>query len=238
VIGADGIHSVVREAIVGPDEPTYTGRIAYRAIFPSTLLGGKDVGRSRTKWWGTDRHIVIYYAKPDKSEIYLIASVPESTEWLTRESWSTTGDARELRRAYEGFHPDVRAVVEACPACHKWATLERAPLARWSNGHVILLGDACHPMTPYMAQGRPRRWRTRRRSRVASPRSTARISKARSCATKRTASRGRRAFRLFRAPMSGEGRRRHVVALRLRRLERSLNLNRKRGGINDSDLVE
>ena len=56
-------------------------------------------------------------------------------------------------RAYAGFHPDVRAVLEACPDCHKWAILEREPLARWSQGRVVLLGDACHPMTPYMAQG-------------------------------------------------------------------------------------
>ena len=153
VIAADGVHSVARDLIVGPDEPIHKGRIAYRAIFPSALLGGRDVGPSRTKWWGIDRHIVIYYTKPDRSEIYLITSVPEPAGWLTRESWSTTGDVRELRAAYEGFHADVRAVVEACPGCHKWAILEREPLPRWSEGRVVLLGDACHPMTPYMAQG-------------------------------------------------------------------------------------
>jgi 2-polyprenyl-6-methoxyphenol hydroxylase-like FAD-dependent oxidoreductase len=153
VIGADGVHSIVRDLIVGPDEPIHKGRIAYRAIFPSALTGGVDVGPSRTKWWGIDRHIVIYYTKPDRSEIYLITSVPEPAEWLTRESWSTTGDVEELRAAYEGFHPDVRAVVEACPSCHKWAILEREPLPSWSRGRVVLLGDSCHPMTPYMAQG-------------------------------------------------------------------------------------
>jgi salicylate hydroxylase/6-hydroxynicotinate 3-monooxygenase len=153
VIGSDGIHSIVREIVNGPDEPVYTGRIAYRGVFPSALMAGRDAGLSRTKWWGVDRHIVIYYTKPDRSEIYLITSVPEPAEWLTRESWSTTGDVRELRRAYQGFHPDVRAVIDACPACHKWAILEREPLERWSDGRVALLGDACHPMTPYMAQG-------------------------------------------------------------------------------------
>jgi salicylate hydroxylase/6-hydroxynicotinate 3-monooxygenase len=153
VIAADGVHSVAREIIIGPDDPIHKGRIAYRAIFPSALMGGVDVGPSRTKWWGIDRHIVIYYTKPDRSEIYLITSVPEPAEWLTRESWSTTGDVRELRAAYDGFHRDVRAVVEACPSCHKWAILEREPLPRWSDGRVVLLGDACHPMTPYMAQG-------------------------------------------------------------------------------------
>ena len=47
----------------------------------------------------------------------------------------------------------MRGVLEACPDCHKWAILEREPLPRWSDGRVVLLGDACHPMTPYMAQG-------------------------------------------------------------------------------------
>ena len=153
VIGADGVHSIVRHLIIGPDEPTHRGRIAYRAIFPSALMGGIDVGPSRTKWWGIDRHLVIYYTKPDRSEIYLITSVPEPAEWLTRESWSTTGDVHELRAAYEGFHPDVRAVLNACPSCHKWAILEREPLPTWSAGRIVLVGDACHPMTPYMAQG-------------------------------------------------------------------------------------
>src|SRR2546430_11959513 len=72
---------------------------------------------------------------------------------MTRESWSAKGDVRELRKAYAGFHDEVRATLEACPDCHKWAILEREPLARWSAGRVVLLGDACHPMTPYMAQG-------------------------------------------------------------------------------------
>jgi len=153
VVGADGVHSIIRDIIVGPDEPIHKGRIAYRAVFPSTLLGGRDIGPSRTKWWGVDRHIVIYYVTSSKSEIYFVTSVPEPAGWLTRESWSAKGDVRELRAAYDGFHEDVRAVLEACPDCHKWAILEREPLPRWSDGRVVLLGDACHAMTPYMAQG-------------------------------------------------------------------------------------
>jgi salicylate hydroxylase/6-hydroxynicotinate 3-monooxygenase len=153
VVGADGVHSIVREAIAGPDVPLHKGRIAYRSVFPAARMGGFDVGPSRTKWWGTDRHIVIYYTKPDRSEIYFVTSVPEPAEWLTRESWSARGDADALRAAYEGFHHDVRTVLAACRECHKWAILEREPLARWSDGRVVLLGDACHPMTPYMAQG-------------------------------------------------------------------------------------
>jgi salicylate hydroxylase/6-hydroxynicotinate 3-monooxygenase len=153
VIGADGVHSIVREIIIGPDIPIHKGRIAYRAIFSSALLNGRDIGPSRTKWWGIDRHIVIYYTTATRSELYFVTSVPEPAEWMTRESWSAKGDVKELREAYEGFHSDVRAVLEACPDCHKWAILEREPLSRWSEGRIVLLGDACHPMTPYMAQG-------------------------------------------------------------------------------------
>lgn len=152
VIGADGIHSVVRGIIIGEDNPIHKGRIAYRAVFPSSLLD-RDLGRSRTKWWGEDRHIVMYYTTRTKSEVYFVTSVPESAEWMTKESWSAKGDVRELRAAYEGFHPDVTSTLAACPDCHKWAILEREPLPRWSDGRVALLGDAAHPMTPYMAQG-------------------------------------------------------------------------------------
>ena len=153
VIGADGVHSVVRELLIGKEQPIHRGRVAYRAVFPTELLHGADVGPSRTKWWGPDRHIVIYYTTAARDEVYFVTSVPEPVEWLTEESWSATGDVDELRAEFAGFHAEVRAVLEACPACHKWAILEREPLPTWSQGRVVLLGDACHPMTPYMAQG-------------------------------------------------------------------------------------
>jgi 2-polyprenyl-6-methoxyphenol hydroxylase-like FAD-dependent oxidoreductase len=153
VVGADGVHSTVRELLNGPEEPIHRGRVAYRAVFPSTLLNGRELGPSRTKWWGIDRHIVIYYTTAQRDEVYFVTSVAEPVEWLTPESWSATGDVAQVREAFSGFHADVQAVLEACPACHKWAILEREPLPRWSQGRVTLLGDACHPMTPYMAQG-------------------------------------------------------------------------------------
>ena len=153
VIGADGVHSLVRGLLLGPDKPIHKGRIAYRAAFSAEHMQGYDIGASRTKWWGTDRHIVMYYTRADRSELYFVTSVPEPAEWMTQESWSAKGDVNELRAAYAGFHQDVRTVLDACPDCHKWAILERAPLPRWSDGRVVLLGDACHPMTPYMAQG-------------------------------------------------------------------------------------
>jgi salicylate hydroxylase/6-hydroxynicotinate 3-monooxygenase len=153
VIGADGVHSRVREEIVGPDKPIHKGRIAYRSVFDSSRLKGRDIGPSRTKWWGSDRHIVMYYTAADRSQLYFVTSVPEPSDWVTQESWSAKGDVDELRDAYTGFHEEVQMVLGACPECHKWAILEREPLSHWSSDRVVLLGDACHPMTPYMAQG-------------------------------------------------------------------------------------
>ncbi len=152
VIGADGVHSRVREILLGPERPRYTGRVAYRTTFPAKLLR-RPVDPARTKWWGPDRHVVIYYVTRDRDEIYFVTSQPESAEWVTPESWSAKGDLTELRPAFRAFHADVRMVLDACPEVYKWALLEREPLAGWVQGRVALLGDACHPMTPYMAQG-------------------------------------------------------------------------------------
>jgi 2-polyprenyl-6-methoxyphenol hydroxylase-like FAD-dependent oxidoreductase len=153
VIGADGVHSLVRETLLGAEEPRFTGRVAYRTTFPAALLGSSRVTPARTKWWGPDRHMVIYYVTSSLDELYFVTSVPESADWMTPESWSAKGDVEKLRRAYAGFHPEVQAVLAACPEVYKWALLERDPLPKWWDGPVVLLGDACHPMTPYMAQG-------------------------------------------------------------------------------------
>lgn len=153
LIGADGVHSRVRELMLGAEQPRYTGKVAYRTTFPSKLMAGLTLEPYRTKWWGPDRHIVIYYVTRQRDEIYFVTSQPEQAEWMTPELWSAKGDVGELRQAFADFHPEVRAVLDACPDVHRWALLERDPLPTWVDGHVALLGDACHPMTPYMAQG-------------------------------------------------------------------------------------
>ncbi len=150
VIGADGVHSVVRDILFGASPVKYTGRIAYRTTYPAALLGGQKIDDC-TKWWGEDRHIVVYYVKPDRSEIYFVTSQPEPDFRI--ESWSAKGDVKELRSAFEGFDRQVQNVLAACPDVHKWAIVDRDSLARWTDRNVTLLGDACHPMTPYMAQG-------------------------------------------------------------------------------------
>jgi 6-hydroxynicotinate 3-monooxygenase len=148
VVGADGVHSVVRDSVEHASA-VFTGRVAYRAVFPRELVRGPQPGPS-TKWWGPDRHIVIYYVSAGR-ELYFTTSVPD--EAWTVESWSARGSPGELRRAFAGFHPEVTGVLSACPSVHKWAIYDRDPLSTWHAGPVVLLGDACHPMTPYMAQG-------------------------------------------------------------------------------------
>jgi salicylate hydroxylase/6-hydroxynicotinate 3-monooxygenase len=150
VVGADGVHSVVRDILFDTAPVKYTGRIAYRTTYPAALLNGERIDDC-TKWWGEDRHIVIYYVKPDRSEIYLVTSQPEPEFRI--ESWSAKGDVNELRKAFAGFDRQVEQVLAACPDVHKWAIVDRESLDRWAEGRVTLLGDACHPMTPYMAQG-------------------------------------------------------------------------------------
>jgi len=150
VVAADGVHSVVRDILFGASPVNYTGRIAYRTTYPAALLDGQKIDDC-TKWWGEDRHIVIYYVKPDRSEIYFVTSQPEPDFRI--ESWSAKGDVKELRSAFQGFDRQVENVLAACPDVHKWAIVDRDSLARWAERNVTLLGDACHPMTPYMAQG-------------------------------------------------------------------------------------
>jgi salicylate hydroxylase/6-hydroxynicotinate 3-monooxygenase len=150
MIAADGVHSMVRERMHGPEQPRFTGRVAYRTTFPTALIKNVEVEGS-TKWMAKDRHIVIYFTNPRKDEVYFVTSTPEPS--FNIESWSTEGDLDQLLREYSEFHPIVRGVLEACPAVHKWALVERDPLPFWTQGRITLLGDSCHPMTPYMAQG-------------------------------------------------------------------------------------
>ena len=149
VIGADGVHSVVLKTLFGTGAPRFTGQVAYRAIYRRELLGTEI--DDRVKWWGPDRHIVSYKVDPRRDELYFIASTPEPE--FTIESWSARGDLGQLRAAFAGFHPHARLILDACPEARKWALVERDPLPRWGEERIVLIGDACHPMLPYMAQG-------------------------------------------------------------------------------------
>jgi len=149
VIGADGVHSTVLEIVFGIGEPRFTGQVAYRSTYRSALLPIEI--DDRVKWWGPDRHIVTYKMTPGRDELYFIASTPEPDFKI--ESWSARGDLNQLRAAFTGFHPDARVILDSCPEVRKWALVERDPLPRWCEDRIVLIGDACHPMLPYMAQG-------------------------------------------------------------------------------------
>ena len=92
-----------------------------------------------------------YKVNPRRDELYFIASTPEPDFKI--ELWSARGDLDQMRAAFTGFHPKARIILDACPEVRKWALVERDPLVRWSEGRIVLIGDACHPMLPYMAQG-------------------------------------------------------------------------------------
>ena len=149
LIAADGIHSVVRRAMAGEETLTFTGQVAYRTVYRSDLLG-RPID-DRVKWWGRDRHIVSYRIDPRRDELYFIASVPEPDFEI--ESWSAMGEKDMLLAHYADFHPDARTILESAPEVRKWALAERDPLDAWTEGAAILIGDAAHPMLPYMAQG-------------------------------------------------------------------------------------
>jgi 6-hydroxynicotinate 3-monooxygenase len=148
-IGADGVNSTVREAVVGPSASRFIGAIAHRAIYPSKLLGGMKV-RNCTKWWGPSSHILIYYIEPSREEIYLVTST--KGDWHSQASWEFC-NREEVASAFEGFHAEVRKVIETAPELTKWPILDIEPIATWSKGRLVLLGDACHAMMPYMASG-------------------------------------------------------------------------------------
>jgi 6-hydroxynicotinate 3-monooxygenase len=149
VIGADGVNSRLRDAVAGPGKSRFTGAVAHRAIYPSALLGGMEV-RNCTKWWGPDSHILIYYIEQSRKEIYLVTSA--KGEWHSQAAWEFCA-REEVASAFAGFHPEVRKVIETAPQLTRWPILDIKPIDKWSEGNLVLLGDACHAMTPYMASG-------------------------------------------------------------------------------------
>jgi 6-hydroxynicotinate 3-monooxygenase len=149
VIGADGVNSKLREAVAGPSKARFVGAVAHRAIYPSTLLGGLEL-RNCTKWWGPNSHILIYYIEQSRNEVYLVTSA--KGEWHSQSAFEACTNA-EVLRSFDGFHPEVRKVIETAPNLTRWPILDIKPIDKWSEGNLVLLGDACHAMTPYMASG-------------------------------------------------------------------------------------
>lgn len=152
VIGADGIHSAVRRSLFGDDSPEFTGLVSYRAVVPRSAVPEVENLDAFTKWWGetADSQVVVFPLTRGE-EVFIFATTPQ--EGWREESWTLPGDVDELRDVYKDFHPDVRALLAACDSVTKSALYVREPMERWSEGHVTILGDAAHPMVPFMAQG-------------------------------------------------------------------------------------
>ena len=150
VIGADGVNSKVREYLLGLEPPRYIGMAAHRAIFPTAALRGFKIPDC-TKWWGPDRHILVYFMTSRRDEVYVIGVVPRA-RWESEAAWLPSS-RDELFEGFGDFHADLRRVLEVTTDVTVWPIFDRERNDRWSGGRIVLLGDACHPMRPFMAAG-------------------------------------------------------------------------------------
>ena len=150
VIGADGIHSVVRPCVGGIDKPRFSGSAAYRALVPRSAV--EDLPIDVTNRMGPDRHVVSYFIGRNRSHLNLVCISPEDS-WET-ESWTEQGTKDDLYSRFEGWSPEFLSLLGRVEEpIFRWALYDREPLEQWGIGTTSLLGDACHPMLPFMAQG-------------------------------------------------------------------------------------
>jgi salicylate hydroxylase len=150
VIGADGIHSLVRAAIAGASPAAYSGLCAFRALVPAERAPAFALRNAQTLWIGPGHHLV-HYPVCGGRLVNLVAFAPAGD--YTVESWSATATVAEFLAEFEGWDRRVTDLIRAAGTPGRWALLDRAPLPRWSEGTVTLLGDAAHPMFPFYAQG-------------------------------------------------------------------------------------
>ncbi|ROM50797.1 FAD-dependent monooxygenase [Pseudomonas rhodesiae] len=150
VIGADGIKSAIRTQMHGIENPRFTGAVAWRGLLPTSSLPKGLVKPGATIWLGPQRHVVTYYVRG--GELVNFIAVEDRDDWHN-ESWTEKGDVQELRRKFQGWHPEVSMLVDAVEETFVWALFDRDELPSWSDRRVVLLGDACHPTLPSLSQG-------------------------------------------------------------------------------------
>lgn len=148
LIGADGLHSVVRAA--GQDA-RFTGQIAWRGLVQASLLADGLLPYEANVWLGPGQHFVAYYVRGGRWVSFV--GVQEGWQQIDAQNLPQAAAMADVRAAFAGWHPLVQAILQACTDCQLWSLFDRPPLATWAEGRVVLLGDACHPMLPFMAQG-------------------------------------------------------------------------------------
>ena len=150
LIGSDGIHSPIRAAMLGDDKPVFTGNVAWRAVVPMEKLGNLAPRPTACVWMGPGKHCVTYRLR--RGELANFVGVVERDDW-TIESWNERGTKAEALADFDGWHPTITRILNEAEELYRWALFDRAPLAKWADGRVALMGDAAHPMLPFMAQG-------------------------------------------------------------------------------------
>jgi salicylate hydroxylase len=152
LVGADGQRSEVRSAIVGPGAPRFAGYIAWRGLVPRERVQGPLHDPPSGLFIGPG-HMMNRYPVSGGRQINFVAFA-ERSEW-TAEGWSIRSSVDELLAEFADWHPDVKALMAATPPelLFKWGLFDRDPIRSWSSGHVVLLGDAAHPVLPFLGHG-------------------------------------------------------------------------------------
>ena len=150
LIGADGVHSKIRTAMFGAEPTLFTGMVAWRALIPMAALPAHMVRNVATNWVGPGGHVV-HYPLNGGSVMNFVGTL-EGNTW-EGPPWSQPGTIEDCSRAFQGWHDDVQSLIRCAPSVLKWAMCGRPFLPRWSEGRVTLMGDACHPTLPFLAQG-------------------------------------------------------------------------------------
>ncbi|WP_022723365.1 FAD-dependent monooxygenase [Rhodopseudomonas sp. B29] len=149
-IGADGIRSVVRDIVQGASPPRYVGKLALRSVFASHKIAGVAM-RDCTKWWGEDRHLLAYYMSERRDECYIMAAVP-SDAW-SEDTPPRDGTRDDFISAFPDAHPDLMGLMTAAEKVQLLPICDRVRNDKWSDGRIVLAGDACHAVRPFMAAG-------------------------------------------------------------------------------------